>query len=138
MAKKWQLGTWLDDAGSKASGRYQAGGALYPYDLTTLNDAILYLSGGGDIEFNQHNDGNHNGSLYYSIPFGYWTLKRLRGIAASIVSSLTATGRRWIIRVKSLLQRHAESSAPPTPGSKKPPPTCGSPGDTSHYYFGGR
>ena len=43
------------------------------YDLTTLND-ILYLSGGGDIEFNQHNDGNHNGSLYYSIPFGYWTL----------------------------------------------------------------
>ncbi len=73
LAKKWQLGAWLDDAGSKASGRYQAGGALYLYDLTTLND-ILYLSGGGDIEFNQHNDGNHNGSLYYSIPFGYWTL----------------------------------------------------------------
>ncbi|MBZ4261253.1 hypothetical protein LAN14_22150, partial [Mycobacterium tuberculosis] len=65
LAKKWQLGAWLDDAGSKASGRYQAGGALYLYDLTTLND-ILYLSGGGDIEFNQHNDGNHNGSLYYS------------------------------------------------------------------------
>ena len=73
LAKKWQLGAWLDDAGSKASGRYQAGGALYLYDLTNLND-ILYLSGGGDIEFNQHNDGNHNGSLYYSIPFGYWTL----------------------------------------------------------------
>ncbi len=35
----------LDDAGSKASGRYRAGGALYLYDLTTLND-ILYLSGG--------------------------------------------------------------------------------------------
>ncbi len=45
LAKKWQLGAWLDDAGSKASGRYQAGGALYLYDLTTLND-ILYLSGG--------------------------------------------------------------------------------------------
>lgn len=73
LEKKWQLGAWLDDAGSKASGRYQAGGALYLYDLTTLND-ILYISGGGDIEFNQHNDGNHNGSLYYSIPFGYWSL----------------------------------------------------------------
>ena len=36
LAKKWQLGAWLDDAGSKASGRYQAGGALYLYDLTTL------------------------------------------------------------------------------------------------------
>lgn len=73
LEKKWQLGAWLDDAGSKASGRYQAGGALYLYDLTTLND-ILYISGGGDIEFNQHNDGNHNGSLYYSIPFGYLSL----------------------------------------------------------------
>ncbi|VDZ69173.1 Uncharacterised protein (plasmid) [Klebsiella aerogenes] len=58
---------------SRASGRYQAGGALYLYDITTLND-IFYVSGGGDIEFNQHNDGNQNGSLYYSIPFGYWAL----------------------------------------------------------------
>ena len=63
----------MDDAGSRASGRYQAGGALYLYDITTLND-IFYVSGGGDIEFNQHNDGNQNGSLYYSIPFGYWAL----------------------------------------------------------------
>jgi hemolysin activation/secretion protein len=23
LEKKWQLGAWLDDAGSKASGRYQ-------------------------------------------------------------------------------------------------------------------
>ncbi|MBZ4205429.1 MULTISPECIES: ShlB/FhaC/HecB family hemolysin secretion/activation protein [Klebsiella] len=73
LDKKWQVGAWVDDAGSRASGRYQAGGALYLYDVTTLND-IFYVSGGGDIEFNQHNDGNQNGSLYYSIPFGYWSL----------------------------------------------------------------
>lgn len=73
LDKKWQVGAWMDDAGSRASGRYQAGGALYLYDITTLND-IFYVSGGGDIEFNQHNDGNQNGSLYYSIPFGYWAL----------------------------------------------------------------
>ena len=29
---------------------------------------------GGDVEFNQHNDGNQNKSLYYSIPFGFWSL----------------------------------------------------------------
>ena len=73
LDKKWQVAAWMDDAGSRASGRYQAGGALYLYDITTLND-IFYVSGGGDIEFNQHNDGNQNGSLYYSIPFGYWAL----------------------------------------------------------------
>ncbi len=73
LDKKWQVGAWVDDAGSRASGRYQAGGALYLYDVTTLND-IFYVSGGGDIEFNQHNDGNQNGSLYYSLPFGYWSL----------------------------------------------------------------
>lgn len=71
--KQWQVGAWLDDAGSRASGRYQGGGALYLYDLSSLND-ILSISAGGDVEFNQHNDGNHNGNLYYSVPFGYWSL----------------------------------------------------------------
>lgn len=73
MDKQWQVGAWLDDAGSRASGRYQGGGALYLYDLSSLND-ILSISAGGDVEFNQHNDGNHNGNLYYSVPFGYWSL----------------------------------------------------------------
>lgn len=71
--KKWQIGAWLDDAGSRASGRYQGGGALYFYDLTGLND-VAYISMGGDVEFNERNDGNKNRSLYYSIPFGYWML----------------------------------------------------------------
>lgn len=71
--KKWQVGAWLDDAGSRSSGRYQGGGALYLYDLTTLND-LLYVSGGGDVEFNEHHDGNQNSSVYYSLPFGYWAL----------------------------------------------------------------
>lgn len=73
MDKTWQVGAWLDDAGSRASGRYQGGGALYLYDLSSLND-ILSISAGGDVEFNQHDDGNHNGNLYYSLPFGYWSL----------------------------------------------------------------
>ena len=71
--KSWQVGAWLNDAGSRASGRYQGGGALYLYNLTRLND-ILYVAAGGDVEFNQKSDGNHNGSLYYSVPYGYWNL----------------------------------------------------------------
>lgn len=71
--KMWQISTWLDDAGSRASGRYQGGAALYLYDLTSLDDT-LYLAAGGDVEFQQKNDGNHNSSLYYSVPFGYWNM----------------------------------------------------------------
>ncbi len=73
----WRLS--LTTPAAKPAAAIRPAAPLYLYDLTTLND-ILYLSGGGDIEFNQHNDGNHNGSLYYSIPFGYWTLQRLRRI----------------------------------------------------------
>lgn len=73
LNKPWQVGAWLDDAGSRASGRYQGGGALYLYDLTTLDD-ILYVAAGRDLEFNQHDDGNHNSSLYYALPFGYWSV----------------------------------------------------------------
>lgn len=73
LDKQWQLGAWLDDAGSRYSGRYQGGGALYLYDLTRLDD-ILYVAAGGDVEYQQKNDGNHNSSVYYSVPFGYWNV----------------------------------------------------------------
>lgn len=73
LDKSWQVGAWLDDAGSRATGRYQGGGALYLYDMARLND-ILYVAAGGDVEFNQHDDGNKNGSVYYSVPFAYWNM----------------------------------------------------------------
>lgn len=73
LDKSWQVGAWLDDAGSRATGRYQGGGALYLYDMASLND-ILYVAAGGDVEFNQHDDGNKNASVYYSVPFGYWNM----------------------------------------------------------------
>ena len=73
LDKMWQIGAWLDDAGSRSTGRYQGGGALYLYDLTSLND-IIYVAAGGDVEFNQHEKGNKNSSVYYSVPFGYWNM----------------------------------------------------------------
>lgn len=73
LDKMWQIGAWLDDAGSRSTGRYQGGGALYLYDLTSLND-IIYVAAGSDVAFNQHEKGNKNSSVYYSIPFGYWNM----------------------------------------------------------------
>lgn len=123
--EKWQLGAWLDDAGSKASGRYQAGGALYLYDLTTLND-ILYLSGGGDIEFNQHNDGNHNGSLYYSIPFGYWTLSAY-GAYSQYRQQFNGNWSTMDYKSKNRYYSATLSRLLSHTWQQKPPPTCGSP-----------
>ncbi|WP_350223405.1 ShlB/FhaC/HecB family hemolysin secretion/activation protein [Leclercia adecarboxylata] len=73
LDKSWQVGAWLDDAGSRSTGRYQGGGALYLYDLTSLND-IIYVSAGGDVEFDNHDKGSKNSSVYYSLPFGYWNM----------------------------------------------------------------
>lgn len=73
FGKPWQTTAWLDDAGSRSTGRYQGGAALYLYDLTSLND-VVYVAAGGDVEFNQHDKGNKNASFYYSVPFGYWNI----------------------------------------------------------------
>lgn len=73
FGKPVQVSAWVNDAGSRSSGRYLGGAALYLYGLTSLND-ILYLAAGRDVEFRQHNDGNKNVNLYYSIPFGYWSV----------------------------------------------------------------
>lgn len=98
LAKKWQLGAWLDDAGSKASGRYQAGGALYLYDLTTLTISCTFPAGAilNSISITTATTTAacitpSPSATGHSAPTGH---------TASIASSLTATGRRWIIRVK--------------------------------------
>ena len=73
FGKPVQVSAWVNDAGSRSTGRYLGGAALYLYNLTSLND-ILYLAAGRDLEFRQHDDGNKNVNFYYSVPFGYWNL----------------------------------------------------------------
>jgi len=68
----WQAGLWMNDAGSRYTGRYQGGAVLYAYNPTTLND-ILYVSGSHDLEF-EPDSGNKSVSVGYSIPWGYWSL----------------------------------------------------------------
>lgn len=135
LARNWQVGAWLDDAGSRSSGRYQAGGALYLYDLTTLND-ILYLSMGGDVEFNQHNDGNQNKSLYYSIPFGFWSLN-LYG--SQIEYRQQFNGRYSTIEYKSKNDYASATLTRLLSHTRQQKTTVDAriSKSTSHYYFGG-
>lgn len=135
LARNWQVGAWLDDAGSRSSGRYQAGGALYLYDLTTLNDK-LYLSMGGDVEFNQHNDGNQNKSLYYSIPFGFWSLN-LYGSQSEYRQQFN--GRYSTIEYKSKNDYASATLTRLLSHTRQQKTTVDAriSKSTSHYYFGG-
>ncbi|MGK3143674.1 ShlB/FhaC/HecB family hemolysin secretion/activation protein [Pantoea sp. C2G6] len=71
--KYWQIGAWLNDAGSVATGRYQGGGALYLNNITSLSET-LYISYGHDIAPAHTTKGNDNKSVGYSVPWGYWWL----------------------------------------------------------------
>lgn len=68
----WRVGGWFDDSGSKYTGRYQSGIALYLDNPTSLND-LFYVSAGRDLHF-QNWRNSKNGSVYYSVPYGYWSL----------------------------------------------------------------
>ncbi|EPC4487281.1 ShlB/FhaC/HecB family hemolysin secretion/activation protein [Serratia liquefaciens] len=75
--KYWRLTTWADDSGSRATGRYQGGLALFLDNVTSLND-VLY----GSITRNfptSGNKGNNYRSLNYSIPYGFWSLSLFTG-----------------------------------------------------------
>lgn len=64
----------LDDSGSKATGRLQAGATASVENLFSLND-VFYASWTQSIR--RHSDdpgrrGSRNGSLYYSVPWKNW------------------------------------------------------------------
>lgn len=66
-----QTSLWLNDAGSRYTGRYQSGGVVYLYHPSSLND-IFYLSGCRNLAFS-HARGSQNYSIGYSVPWNYWT-----------------------------------------------------------------
>ena len=71
-SKMWRFGLSVDDSGTKATGRDQAGATLYLDNLLSLSDAF-YVSGGHDIN-GKGKYGSRNFLLSYSIPYGYWLL----------------------------------------------------------------
>ena len=67
----WRLASWIDDSGSRASGRYQAGIAFYLDNPTSLND-LFYISATHDL----HNNaafGSRSTAVNYTAPYGYWS-----------------------------------------------------------------
>ncbi|SPW18500.1 Hemolysin transporter protein shlB precursor [Cronobacter sakazakii] len=71
--KHWRLGAWADDSGSKYTGRYQSGLALYLDNLTSFND-MSYIAYGGGLK-NEDGRRSDNVSAFYSVPWGYWQLE---------------------------------------------------------------
>lgn len=93
--KYWQVGAWLNDAGSVATGRYQGGTALYLNNITSLSDT-LYVSYGHDIAPTHTVKGNSNKSIGYSIPWGYWWLD-LYASHSDYRQYLTGNWAKWTL-----------------------------------------
>ena len=68
----WHLAGWIDNSGSKSTGRYQGGMALYLSNPLHLND-LLYLSATHDLH-RTAKFGSKSSAISYSVPYGYWSL----------------------------------------------------------------
>lgn len=109
----WRLGGWLDDSGSKQTGRYQSGMALYIDNPTSMND-LFYVSAGRDLQFQSSRHSN-NGSLYYSVPYGFWSLDLYAGRSEYVQNihgiytdfSYRGKYRNLSLKVNRLLYRNA-------------------------------
>ncbi|TKI04146.1 ShlB/FhaC/HecB family hemolysin secretion/activation protein [Martelella alba] len=68
--RRWRLGTWLDDSGTRASGRYHAGIMLALDNPFSLSD-LFYVTLGRDTGFAGMKYYKAAG-FHYSLPWGYW------------------------------------------------------------------
>lgn len=70
QSRLWRVGAWLDDSGTKSTGRWQSGLTFYLDNPLALSD-VFYVSGSHDLN-HTGDKGNKNLTLHYSVPFGYW------------------------------------------------------------------
>jgi len=76
QSKKWRVTLSLDDSGTKATGRYQAGATLSLDNPFGLND-LFYVSANHSINNHVFSDpakGTEGQTVHYSLPYGYWLL----------------------------------------------------------------
>lgn len=81
QAKKWRVTLSLDDSGTQATGRYQAGATLSLDNPFGLND-LFYVSANHNLNNHVFSDpakGTEGQTVHYSLPYGYWML----GLTAS-------------------------------------------------------
>lgn len=68
----FRLNLSLDDGGSEATGKYQAGATLSFDNWWTLND-LFYVSWNRSLRTSRQQDVNSH-TVHYSVPAGYWML----------------------------------------------------------------
>jgi len=71
--KPWRLTLSTDDSGSETTGKIQMSTNLSIDNLFNNND-LFYASINHDLVSDSDKKGTDGGSIYYSIPYGYWTL----------------------------------------------------------------
>ncbi|MBM3114881.1 ShlB/FhaC/HecB family hemolysin secretion/activation protein [Jeongeupia naejangsanensis] len=110
--KFWKVVATLDDTGSRSTGKYQAGVSLALDNPLGLND-LLNIGYTHDADFNRGGLGSLGKSLYYSVPWGYWTLtatanesryhQTIAGVAQDFVSS--GVSDNMALRINRLVYR---------------------------------
>lgn len=70
QSRYWHAGAWVDNTGSKSTGKNQAGVMLALDNPTSLSD-LFYITATRDLSFSSDKD-TTNYSAHYSVPFGYW------------------------------------------------------------------
>lgn len=76
QSRKWRLSFSLDDSGTKATGRNQAGTTLSLDNPFGLND-LFYVSANHSINshfLSEPSYGTEGQTVHYSLPHGYWML----------------------------------------------------------------
>lgn len=70
QSRYWHAGAWVNNTGSKSTGKNQAGVMLALDNPTSLSD-LFYITATRDLSFSRDKD-TTNYSAHYSVPFGYW------------------------------------------------------------------
>ncbi|PHM24511.1 putative hemolysin activation protein HecB [Xenorhabdus budapestensis] len=70
QSRFWHVGAWVDNSGTKTTGRTQGGLMLALDNPMSLSD-LFYLSLSRDLAFSHRKDST-NYTAHYSVPFGYW------------------------------------------------------------------
>lgn len=76
QSKKWRLSFSLDDSGTRATGKNQAGTTLSLDNPLGLND-LFYVNASHSIDrhfLSNDNHGTEAQTVHYSLPYGYWLL----------------------------------------------------------------
>ena len=68
--RHWRLGAWLNDGGTRATGRYQSGVMLALDNPLSFSD-LFYVTLGRDVGFAGKKHIKNYG-IHYSVPWGYW------------------------------------------------------------------